>query len=51
MDDYTEPCDCGHEFCRGYKYMQIDPFAEEIYGDTSEYLMCDGAAYESAMDI
>ena len=50
-ENYTEPCTCGHEYCSGYKYMQQDPFAVEIHDDYTLYLMCDGEAYESAMDI
>ncbi len=37
--------------CNGVQYLGPDPFAEEIAGDHSDYLMCDGERYESAMDI
>ncbi len=50
-DDYTEPCECGHYRCEGIKTMDVDPFAEEIHGDSSLYLDCEGGRYESAMDI
>jgi hypothetical protein len=46
-----EECKCGHMECEGVKYWQIDPFAEEIYNETIWKFMCDGDAYESAMDI
>jgi hypothetical protein len=49
-DDETK-CDCGHQYCRGYKYLQVDPFASEIHDDDTLYMMCDGEAYESAQDI
>lgn len=47
----TEVCNCGHEYCDGVKYWAPDPFAEEIYDDSSDYFECDGDRYESAMDI
>jgi len=50
-EDYTEPCECGHVYCVGTKYMQVDPFQDEINDYRTLYLMCDGDAYESAMDI
>lgn len=37
--------------CDGVQTLGPDPFAEEIHGDHSDYLMCDGARWESAMDI
>lgn len=39
------------DYCNGSQYMQTDPFAQEIHGDHTEYLLCDGQAYESGMDI
>lgn len=50
-DGYTEPCDCGHEFCDGYKFMQLSPYGHDVHDDTTLYLMCSGDAYESAQDI
>lgn len=50
-EDYTEPCTCGGEHCWGIRYMQEDPFATEIHGDFSLYLMCDEDAWQSAEDI
>jgi hypothetical protein len=38
-------------YCNGIQAMREDPFASEIRGDYSPYLLCPGAAYESAMDI
>lgn len=46
-----EKCNCGHSECQGFKYWQIDPYASEINDDDTLYLICDGEAYESAMDI
>lgn len=37
--------------CDGVQTLGPDPFAEEIHGDHSDYLMCEGARWEAAMDI
>jgi hypothetical protein len=37
--------------CDGIQTWGPDPFAEEIHGDFSDYLMCDGGRYQSSMDI
>jgi len=37
--------------CDGVQTWGPDPFAEEIHGDDSDYLMCDGERWNSAMDI
>lgn len=46
-----ETCDCGHYKCKGIKYWAPSPFAQEIYEDNRDYLMCDGERHEAAMDI
>lgn len=38
-------------FCNGKQYMQTDAFAEEIHGDASLYMLCDGENHNGAMDI
>lgn len=37
--------------CNGEQYLQIDSFAEEIHGDHSLYMICDGENHNNAMDI
>lgn len=37
--------------CNGKQYFQTDSFAEEINGDHSLYLLCDGENHNGAMDI
>jgi len=37
--------------CNGIQTFGPDPFAEEIHGDHTDYLMCEGERYESSMDI
>lgn len=37
--------------CDGIQYLGPDPFAQEIHNDHSDYMMCDGERFESAMDI
>lgn len=37
--------------CSGILTLGIDPFAEEIYGDSREFLNCDGGRIDSAMEI
>jgi hypothetical protein len=53
-------CDnCGYEIvenpwgsgCDGIMSWDVDPFAEEIHGDSSLYWDCTGNRYQSAMDI
>jgi hypothetical protein len=50
-----EKCEfCGMKMpkeCDGIRYDGPDPFAEDIYGDSSDYFMCDGERYLSAQDI
>lgn len=44
-DDYAD-----YE-CDGILTFEPDPFAQEIHDDHENYWNCDGARYESAMDI
>lgn len=44
-------CPAGHKDCNGEGRFVPDPFAEEIYGDSTLYWNCDGGLHESAMDI
>jgi hypothetical protein len=44
-------CGGGILECDGIQTMGPDPFAEEIHGDSTNYLMCEGARHNSAMDI
>ncbi|QNN99251.1 hypothetical protein SEA_FAUST_175 [Streptomyces phage Faust] len=44
-DDYAD-----YE-CDGVLTFEPDPFAQEIHDDHTNYWMCDGERYESAMDI
>lgn len=46
-----EKCDCGHEYCEGYKLWLIDPFVQEIYDEVVWDFMCHGDEHERAMDI
>lgn len=39
------------DYCSGYQYMQEDPFAQEIHDDHTLFLMCDGEAHQSSMEI
>lgn len=47
----TEVCDCGHEYCEGYKSWETNPYAVEINDDYTLYFECGGSRHESAMDI
>lgn len=47
----TEPCDCGHSRCEGYKDWATNPYAVEMNNDFSLYFECNGYRYESSMDI
>lgn len=38
-------------YCNGEQYPQVDPFLEEIRGDVTLYMMCDGAARIHADEI
>lgn len=40
-----------YEYCTGILTLGPSPYAQEINDDDTEYLMCEGARYESAMDI
>lgn len=42
--DYSMVCD-------GIQTMGPDPFGEEIHGDHTEYLMCEGERWDSAQNI
>ncbi len=37
--------------CDGIRTLGSNPFDEEIRGDYTEYLECEGSRYQSAMDI
>lgn len=37
--------------CNGEQYMQADPFQQEIRGDHSLYLLCDGEAHNNGQEI
>ena len=37
--------------CDGVLTFDVDPFAEEIHGDSTLYWDCEGSRHESAMDI
>ena len=37
--------------CNGVQTYGPNPFSEEIYGDSTNYWMCDGERYGAAMDI
>jgi hypothetical protein len=38
-------------FCNGFAYLQTDGYAEEIKGDHSLYMLCDGENHNNMMDI
>lgn len=37
--------------CDGVQVLGPDPFQEEIRGDYSDYLLCEGERHQSAMEI
>lgn len=39
------------EHCDGVQTLGPDPYQEDINDDDSDYLLCEGQRYESAMEI
>ena len=44
-------CDCTHPECRGYATPMVDPYREDVMGETHVVTICHGDYYEKCQDI
>lgn len=47
----SAPESVGRSCCTGRRRMQTNPFKQDVYGDDTPELLCDGQAYEAARDV